>query len=584
MQTDLILQLLFSLAGGLGIFLLGMKNMQQGLQVVAGPRIRQTINKVTANRFLAVGIGTFVTMMVQSSSVTSVMVIGLVNSQLMALSGAIGVIMGANIGTTITGWILALKIGKYGLPILGFAAFGWLFLNKDKEKTRYIFLAVMGIGMIFFGLEIMKDGFKPVKDLPWFEEAFHLFEATSYFGVLKAALVGCVLTVIVQSSSATLGITIALANTGVIDFATAGALVLGENIGTTITAYLASLGADDINAKRTAYFHIFFNVLGCAWITLLYLNIYLPALTAGWKLFFPDFDPGLINPDGTYKYMTSAIASVHSVFNIINTVMFIGFIPFFANFLEKYVGAGKKTDRDHFTHLEFKEKATPYTAIERTRQEILRTDKHVKNMLNELKQALTLKKPDKKEREKAIKYVFEREEIIDDVQKEITSFLTTILSDEISSETAKECRMQLRLIDEYESVSDDIVDILKLHLRLRNHAIKLSKPQRNEIIGLHDTVTAYFDQVHAGLVNGPGDYLNSIRNRSNAINEEVRVLRDTHWQRLSEEQTEPLISTSYMDIVNTYRRMKDHLLNIGEAIHSEEVLQDRHLRSPDSDS
>ena len=144
--------------------------------------------------------------------------------------------------------------------------------------------------------------------------------------------------------------------------------------------------------------------------------------------------------------------------------------------------------------------------------------------------------------------------------------------------------MQLRLIDEYESVSDDIVDVLKLHLRLRNHAIKLSKAQRNELLGLHDVVTAYFDQVHAGLVNGQGDYLNSIRKRSNEINEEVRTLRDTHWQRLSEEQVEPLISTSYMDIVNTYRRMKDHLLNIGEAIHSDEVLQDRHLRSPGSES
>ncbi len=204
MAIDLILDMLFQLVGGLGIFLLGMKYMQQGLQVVAGPRIRQMINAVTSNRFLAVGIGIFVTTLVQSSSVTSVMVIGFVNSELMALSGAIGVIMGANIGTTITGWMLALKIGKYGLPILGLSAFGWLFLKQ--EKHRNVALAILGIGMVFFGLELMKAGFSPLRDQPEFTAMFHTFQATNYLGVLKAALVGCVLTVIVQSSSATLGI------------------------------------------------------------------------------------------------------------------------------------------------------------------------------------------------------------------------------------------------------------------------------------------------------------------------------------------------------------------------------------------
>ena len=262
---DLILEMVFHLVGGLGIFLLGMKYMQQGLQVIAGSRIRRMISLVTSNRFLAVGIGLFVTTLVQSSSVTSVMVIGLVNSELMVLTEAIGVIIGANIGTTITGWILAMKIGHYGLPLLGVAAFGWLFLKA--EKLRYTALSVLGIGMIFFGLEIMKDGFAPVRDLPDFAAVFQMFEATNYVGVLKSALVGCVATLIVQSSSATLGMTIALANTGVVDFQTAAALVMGTNMGTTITAYLASLGADDINAKRTAYFHVVFNVSGVIAIT-----------------------------------------------------------------------------------------------------------------------------------------------------------------------------------------------------------------------------------------------------------------------------------------------------------------------------
>ena len=184
------------------------------------------------------------TCVVQSSSVTTVMVIGFVNSGLMQLSQAIGVIMGANIGTTITGWILVLKIGKYGLPLLGGSAFVYLFAKSDR--WRFWAMALMGVGMVFFGLEIMKDACSIIKETPVFSEWFRKFNADTYTGVLQCALAGCILTTLVQSSSATLGITISLASQGVISFETAAALVLGENIGTTITAFLASLGATTI--------------------------------------------------------------------------------------------------------------------------------------------------------------------------------------------------------------------------------------------------------------------------------------------------------------------------------------------------
>ena len=200
------LNLVYIVIGGLGIFLLGMKSMSDGLQAVAGNRLRKMIAAVTSNRFSATGVGATVTMILQSSSITTVMVVGFVNGGFMTLPQAIGVIFGANIGTTITGWILVLKIGKYGLPIAGAAAFGYLFLKNDR--WRYIAMAVMGLGMVFLGLELMKDGFGIIKDLPAFEQWFERFSADSYFGVLKCAAVGCVLTFIVQSSSATLGITI----------------------------------------------------------------------------------------------------------------------------------------------------------------------------------------------------------------------------------------------------------------------------------------------------------------------------------------------------------------------------------------
>jgi phosphate:Na+ symporter len=556
MNIDLILDMGFHVVGGLGIFLLGLKFMQQGLQVIAGSRIRRMISAVTSNRFLAVGIGLFVTTLVQSSSVTSVMVIGLVNSGLMALTEAIGVIIGANIGTTITGWILALKVGEYGLPLLGMAAFGWLFLKG--EQLRYASRSILGIGMIFFGLELMKDGFMPVRELPDFEAVFELFEATSYAGVLKSTFVGCVVTLLVQSSSATLGMTIALANTGVVDFRTAAALVLGAEIGTTITAYLASLGADDINAKRTAYFHVFFNVSGVAVITAILLPIYLPFIE---NVVMGGVDPNMQGPDGSFPYMTAGIAIVHTMFNVLTALLFIPFVTPIASVLNRFIKDESKPVRARLTHLDFHLAKSALTAIEQSRHEIQRTDQHVRDMLNDLRQVITAGTIDRRLADK----IFEEEKTIDVVQVEVTTFLTELLSEELSHDVAEEARAQLRLADEFESVSDYVSNILKLYLRLRESDVPFTGPQQDELLGLHDLIAGYYDGVHAGLEDPSADYLFEIRRRSRDITNEIRELRGRHWNRLSGETVAPLVSTSYMDIANSYRRMKDHLLNIGEA-------------------
>ena len=546
----------FRLVGGLGIFLLGMKYMQQGLQVIAGSRIRRMISAVTSNRFLAVGVGFFIATLIQSSSVTSVMVIGLVNSELMALTEAIGVIIGANIGTTITGWILALKIGQYGLPLLGLAAFGWLFLKT--EKLRYASLSILGIGMIFFGLEIMKDGFTPVRELPDFVALFQLFEATDYLGVLKSAFVGCVATLVVQSSSATLGMTIALASTGVLDFRTAAAVVLGTNIGTTITAYLASVGADDINAKRTAYFHIFFNVSGVIAVTALFLPVYMPFIE---NVALGGVDSNIQEPGGDFPNMTFGLAVVHTVFNLVTALAFIPFVTHIGNALNRLVNDKPKHARAHVTRLDFRLGSPPLTAIEQSRHEIRRTDQHVRDMLNDLRLVIT----DETSAETVIQKVFNQENTIDEVQIEVTKFLTDLLSEELSHDVADEARTQLRLAAELESMSDDVSAVLKLYLRMREAGVRFTDAQQKELIGLHDLIAGYYDSVRSGLENAPEDYSPEILQESFNITGAIRDLRNRHWNRLSEEAVAPLISTSYMDIANSYRRMKDHLLNIGEA-------------------
>ena len=306
-EGKVYLDIFFKVLGGLGLFLFGMDSMSKGMQKLAGERLKKILAVLTTNRFMAIIMGLFVTMLVQSSSVSTVMTIGFVNAGLLTLQQALGVILGANIGTTITGWILVLKIGKYGLPIAGTAAISSMFFSSEKARIRAT--TIMGLGLIFFGLELMSDGLKPLRNLPEFISLFHAFSANSYIGVLKAAAVGALLTAIVQSSSATLGITITLAVQGLIDYPTAVALVLGENVGTTITALLASLNATT-SAKRAAYAHTIINLIGVLWATTIF-PLYLTVLKH------------IANPNVN---MTAAIATAHTMFNVINVCLFIPFI------------------------------------------------------------------------------------------------------------------------------------------------------------------------------------------------------------------------------------------------------------------
>lgn len=560
MESELIFTMVFHVVGGLGIFLLGMKYMSEGLQTIAGNKLRSLIGAVTNNRFLAVGVGLAVTTIVQSSSVTTVMVVGFVNSSLMTLQQAIGVILGANIGTTITGWILVLSVGKWGLPILGVAAFFYLF--SKNEKIRYISMAVMGIGMVFFGLELMKNGFKPIRSLPTFEAWFHTFSAVSYFGVLKCALAGCVLTMVVQSSSATLGITMGLAASGVIGFESAAALVLGENIGTTITALLSSIGTGT-NARRSAYAHAIFNVLGVFWITLLF-HPYLIIITK-----IVGTDPRtmtMINGVETFPFVQVGIAFVHSGFNIANTIIFLPFVPFLTKVLEKVVRDKPFKETPRLTRLDMRMLSTPTMVIEQSRNEILHMGDNVKQMLESLKDILESYDTDKNV-EKQIKSIFHQEEELDVVQKEISTFLMNILVDSASHNITEEGSRQLRMADEYESVSDYIASILKLYLRLNNDGKKLCKESQNELLQLHEMVAEYFDMVYIANIERHTEIIVKAHSQAEAITHQFREFRSNNITRISTCKVEDSsVSMVFADMLNSYRRVKDHVLNIAEAL------------------
>lgn len=565
MDVKLFWEIAAMVVGGLGIFLLGMKYMSEGLQAVSGDRLRKIINIATNNRFMGVGVGLLVTCLVQSSSVTTVMVVGFVNSGIMNLMQAIGVIFGANIGTTITGWILVLHIGKHGLVILGIAAFFFLF--SKNERLRYIGMTIMGIGMVFFGLELMKNGFKPLRTHEEFSAWFHAFQATSYLGIIKCALVGCILTMIVQSSSATLGITIGLASTGVIEFQTAAALVMGENIGTTITAWLASLGTNTA-AKRAAYAHVLFNVLGTIWfviffpIVIKFIAKIIEIRTGANPLTLAFTEEGETHFE---QIITTGIASVHSLFNVINVIVFLPFVGLLAKLVTKLVPEKATKEAQHLTYLDVRMLDTPSIGIVQSQGQINFMGESVSIMMDKLKTCLENEHPD----EELERKLFHREEILDNVQKEIFMFLSNLVAGQVPHEVSDMAHMQMRIADEYESLSDYIASVLKGIRKLAQNNLPLDAPAREKLLTMHNRVNAYITKVNEYVKDDNADILSWATTEGAAISKLMKEFRRQHLERLQNEEVSPYFSLAFTDILNYYRRMKDHALNIAEVVAGE---------------
>lgn len=536
-----------------------MKNMSDGMQAVAGNSLRRMIGAVTSNRIAATIVGIVVTCVVQSSSVTTVMVVGFVNSGVMGLGQAIGVIMGANIGTTITGWILVLKVGKYGLPLLGGAAF--VFLFSKSERWRFWAMALMGVGMIFFGLETMKHACSFIKELPAFNDWFQAFKADTYFGVLKCAMVGCVMTTLVQSSSATLGITISLASTGVITFETAAALVLGENIGTTITAFLASLGATT-NAKRASYFHVIFNLFGVLWITAIF-SWYIGMVQ--WIVGGDVSAPVVVDGETTFPGTTVAIAATHTIFNVANVLIFLPFTPLFVTLLNRIVPAKNFKEKPSLTDLDVLMLETPLLAIEQSRVEIRRMSEGCSKMMDWLSQLREQDDPDKL----LANRLKQREQVLDAIQDEVSEFVTHLLSGSVPHSVAVEARQQMRIADEYESISDYIADLDKFDRKLRRGGHRFSAEQRLRLDKLHRHVSEYVEAVNDGLRKNNRNVLTQTDATSKRVRDEIKMLRKKHLDELSSGEFAPVVSVAWLASLNAYARVRDHSQNIAEAVAGE---------------
>jgi phosphate:Na+ symporter len=569
------LNILLFLAGGIGIFLLGMKFLSDGLQTVAGDRLKTLVGMATNNRLFGVGIGLLVTGIIQSSSVTTVLVVSFVDGGLMTLAQAVGVIMGANIGTTVTAWILTIKIDQYGLPLAGISAIVYIFCKK--ETVKYIALGFLGLGCVFLGLIFMKEAVAPIKENPEFVKMFSIFNANGYTGVLKCAALGCLLTLVVQSSSVTIGITMVLASQGLVNFHTAAALVLGENVGTTITAILASLGANN-NARRAAYFHSLFNLIGVFYITLLFhpfINF------VEWELntFF-----GLSNLSES-KNVGFGIAAVHSTFNIFNTLIFLIPCRVVANFLEnakvtsiltKIKLLRKETQQPpevgalltiSYTHRDTSS-YTLFVEMESRIQKVLSYMGHqLKTGIDNLSNCI--ENPNKNSPE--INQIFEMENQYDKIKAKLMSILTSFVGNEETATSAAQHRIFAyeRIFDNLESTSDYIAQVAKLRLRVLDNKVDFLDYQKNDLLKLNSLISqAYGKLLHIlGTGRRHNQQMVEEHERDYAeIKDFIRSMRATFWSVSSGNVTSPVVDDAYSNMLYAFRKIRDHLRSTGNAV------------------
>ncbi len=542
----LLTDIVFGLIGGLAFFLFGMKLMSDGLRRVAGERLKKIIHLFTKTPFIGVLVGTGVTCVIQSSSATTVMIVGLVNAGLLTLKQAIGVILGANIGTTCTAWLVSFmaifKITLYALPAVGL---GFILNTFGKSKnTREWGQVILGFGILFVGLGFMKDSLDPLSQSPIIKSLFLKFD-NPILGVLTGMLV----TMVLQSSSATIAMLQVLAFNGLISFETAIPILLGDNIGTTITAQIAAIGTNR-NARRAAMAHTLFNAIGVLYMLVpVYIGLYSKLIDS--------FIPGPVTAKNVMMY----IAVAHSFFNVFNT--FFVFLPLIG-WLEKLsikMVPGKDEEIESAPkYLERRLLDTPALALEQATKEIIRMARlgreTVKDAMNGFLSDNT----------KLMKKVFEKEDAIDNLQKEIAKYLVELSQKDLSPTEAEELPVLLHSINDLERIGDHSVNLVELTERKIEQKLPFTPIAIEELKNMYAEVDNMIDEVIEALEKGDVDKAKQALKREETINKLQIDLRQSHVQRLSEGKCLLLSGLIFIDFVDNLEKMGDHLTNIAQSV------------------
>lgn len=557
-------KLMFGLVGGLGLFLFGMKIMSEGLQKIAGDRIRKILSALTNNRFVGALVGMGVTAIIQSSSATTVMVVGFVNAGLMSLVQSIGVILGANIGTTITAQLIAFKITQYALPAIGIGV-GLKLFTKNR-KWNYVGEILLGFGILFFGLTIMKDAFGPVRHSEEFKQIFQMVGNNHLLGVL----IGAILTVIVQSSSATIAITVALATSGMISYEASVALILGENIGTTITANLAAIGTN-LAARRTALAHFLFNVLGVAYMLLLfpYFTQFISALTEFFVGGAADFvvqtqaQAEMYGVDiGKKPFIDRYIANTHTLFNIVNTIVFLPLIGLLARLTTLVVRGVDEEVEFHLKYIDNRVLNTPPIALGQARAETRRMAQVAQQCLEETLQFL------EDSDQRRVPALQKKEELLDLLQREITDFLVSLSQKSISEASSLELTSLMHMLNDLERVGDHCENLWRLELRKIDQKIVFTDTAKAELREISDHTLAFLQYAVVAMEASAvqSDFFATATVMEDRVDELESTLRNNHISRLNTGECAVLPGLIFIDMLHNFEKIGDHTYNISEAV------------------
>ena len=537
-------EILFHFLGGLGLFLYSIKTMGDGLQQAAGDRLRFYIDKYTSNPFLGVLVGIVVTALIQSSTGVTVITVGLVSASLLTLRQAIGIIMGANIGTTVTSFIIGFKLGEYALPLI-FLGTMFLFFTKNRTANN-IGRILFGVGGIFYALNLISAGMSPLKDLPQFKEYMVTLGQNPVLGVFA----GAVITVLIQASSATIGILQGLYAGGFLDLKGSLPVLFGDNIGTTLTVIIAAAGAN-VSAKRVAATHVTFNVLG----TILCL-ILLGPFTSMIEYFQALLH---LSPEMT-------IAFSHGAFNVSNTIVQFPFIGALAYFVTKLIPGEDEVVKYEPLYLDEQLiQQSPSIALGNAKKELLHLGNYATKAFD-LSYTYIIGL-DEKVAEKGHK----TEEAINTIDEKLTRYLIRLSSESLSQ---KESEVLTNILDssrDLERIGDHAEGLLNLTDYLQRKNVQFSDAALEELAEIYQATTAFIKDALDSVENNDIEKAQSLIERHKEINNMERVLRKTHIKRLNKGECSTQAGVNFIDIISHYTRVSDHAMNLAEKVIAEQI-------------
>lgn len=529
------IKVIIQLMGGLGLFIYGMKLMGDGLENAAGDGLKSILEKVTSNRLMGVAIGAIVTMIIQSSSATTVMVVGFVNAGLMSLAQAAGIIMGANIGTTITAQLVAFKLDQIA-PLFVFIGAALVMFAKAR-KRREIGNIILGFGILFTGMGIMSGAMKPLASSPAFTNILIAIGDNWFVGIIA----GTVITAILQSSSATTGILIALATTGTIDINLALPIVFGCNIGTCITAIIASIGTNK-TAHKAALLHLIFNIVGTV--------LFLPFLQILANLV------QYISPNDVSRQ----IANAHTVFNIANTILLLPFTTYIIKFINKVIPCDDNEEKVGVKYIDDRVLETPVIAAGQVIKETIR-------MANKAKQNVELSmKAFINNDEELIRKVYENEKIINLLEENITTYLVKLAKCELSDREKGIVASTFHVVIDIERIGDHAENIADLASEKINKKLKYSKDAIDELYEIYNATLEALEIAVKSYENRNINQAKSIIEVENKIDIYKKNYREKHIQRLYDGRCNAFAGTIFLDLVSSFERIGDHSTNIAESV------------------